>query len=88
MKAYATCADELADLLGKHHDLAVFRQTITGAPGAFAEPADIDVMAGSRRQTAGSVLEKKSFALGKRLFAQAPKALVSAWGTRYAAWRG
>lgn len=86
MKAYAACAHELSDLLGSHHDLAVFLQTITHEPSAFGKLADVEVMVGliRRRQ---AVLAEQSFALGKRLLAESPKALVSSWGARYAIWR-
>ncbi|MEP7184380.1 MAG: CHAD domain-containing protein [Rhodanobacter sp.] len=86
MKAYATCAQELSDLLGNHHDLAVFLETITDEPSAFGNPSDVEVMVGLvRRRQDG--LATQSFALGKRLFAQSPKALVYSWGVRYAVWR-
>lgn len=86
MKAYAACAQELADLLGQHHDLALLLETITDEPSAFGNPSDVEVMVDlvRRRQ---AVLAQQSFALGKRLFAESPKALVSSWGKRYAVWR-
>jgi hypothetical protein len=86
MKAYAACAYELADLLGNHHDLAVLLDTITGAPSAFGSRSDVELMLSLVRQRQ-AVLEGQSFAQGKRLFAESPKALVSSWGARYEVWR-
>ncbi|MDQ6648388.1 MAG: CHAD domain-containing protein, partial [Pseudomonadota bacterium] len=86
MKAYAACAEELADLLGNHHDLAVLMETIGDKPSAFGASSDVEIMLGliRRQQT---VLAQQSFALGHRVFAQSPKALVSSWAARYAVWR-
>lgn len=85
MKAYAACAYELADLLGNHHDLAVLLETITEEPSAFGTPSDVELMLSVVRQRQAA-LERQSFAQGKRLLADSPKALVSSWGARYELW--
>jgi CHAD domain-containing protein len=86
MKAHRKAADRLSDLLGDHHDLAVFRQTVQADPDAFGSAADLDVLLGvaGRRQRA---LEGEAFALGARLYAEPAPALAARWAGYWEAWR-
>lgn len=86
MQAHAEAAHALGDLLGDHHDLAVFLSTLASHPGEFGDAAKIEVLAGlaSRRQ---AVLEEEAFAAGERLFAESASALADAWTVRYRCWR-
>ena len=86
MRAHARAAHTLGDLLGDHHDLAVFLATLASHPGDFGDTAKIEVLAGlaTRRQ---AVLEEEAFAAGERLFAESASALADAWTARYRCWR-
>lgn len=86
MKAHVACAHELGDVLGQHHDLAVFLDTITAQPGDFGKAAAIEAMAGlvHSRQ---ALLTARACALGARLFAESPTSLKLSWGARFDAWR-
>ena len=87
MQAHVDCMHRLGDLLGEHHDLAVFTEVITGVDKGFGRRAGVEVMAGlvATRQDA---LAAHAFRIGARVFAESPSALVSAWGIRYDVWRG
>jgi CHAD domain-containing protein len=86
MKAHAQAAHKLGDLLGDHHDLTVFLETLSSRPDDFGDTAKIEVLAGlaTRRQ---AVLQEEAFAAGERLFAESPSALADAWVARYRCWR-
>jgi CHAD domain-containing protein len=70
----------LSDLLGDHHDLGVLRRRLTGEPLPVA--ADVDGIVGliEHRQ---AELEGEALALGRRVYAENPRAFVrrmrSAW---------
>lgn len=90
MRALGACAEELGELLGEHHDLAVFARTIDDEKRAFDRRAfderAVDVIGGllrARRET----LARHAFALGERLFAETPSSLTASWRLRYEAWR-
>lgn len=86
MRAHRDAADALGDLLGDHHDLAVFRGTVAADPDAFGGPADIELLFGliEHRQAA---LEAEAARLGPRLLAEPRKALTRRWGAYWQAWR-
>lgn len=86
MQAHARCAHALGDLLGEHHDLAVFAHTLNQRPEDFGKPAGIEVMTGLVRSRQ-AVLARQAFAQGARLLAESPSALTSSWGARFDVWR-
>lgn len=83
--AHRNAADELAELLGDHHDLAVLRDTLLDEPDAFGDPKVLEAFVGliRRRQ---SVLEAESFAIGSKLLAEKPGAFVRRWGRYWGEW--
>jgi len=78
-------ADRLADLLGDHHDLAVFDERLTSEPGDFGPNTDLDGFRALmlRRRTE---LEAAAFADGRRLLAEDADALVDRWGAYWSVW--
>jgi CHAD domain-containing protein len=84
MKVHGEVADQLGDMLGKHHDLDVFRQRLAG--GEFGDGTDIEVLAGlvRRRQKA---LEEEAFSIGARLLAEPAASLTRRWQSYWDAWR-
>ncbi len=87
MKARLEAAERLGDLLGEHHDLAVFQQTLAAAPNDFGHSADVEVMIGlaRRRQAA---LAADALPLGARLSAEPAGALCARWQAYWTVWRG
>lgn len=86
LKARVDAADELADLLGHDHDLAVFQHTLASASSNFgetAEPAALLGLAHRRR----AELQAEAFRLGPRLLAESPAAFVQRLGTYWKTWR-
>ena len=84
MKAHSDIADELGDMLGKHHDLEVFRQRLTGRE--FGDATDVEFLVGlvRRRQKA---IEEGAFSIGARLFAEPAGSLTDRWQSYWDAWR-
>jgi len=84
MKAHADVADQLGDMLGKHHDLEVFRQKL--ADDELGDTKDVEVLAGlvRRRQRA---LEDEAFSIGARLLAESAGSLTRRWESYWNAWR-
>jgi CHAD domain-containing protein len=85
MKAHRKAAERLNDLLGNHHDLALFRQAVTDEPDAFGTPKVIEVLSGlvQRRQ---ATIEREAFALGTRLLAEPADALAARWRDYWETW--
>lgn len=85
MKTHEDCADELSDLLGDHHDLAVFRETISRETDAFGRIDSLETLLGliGQRQ---AVLEKQAFELGEKMLAEPKKSLVTRWRRYWEAW--
>ena len=83
--AHRDAADELAELLGDHHDLAVLRHTLLEEPDAFGDLAALEAFVGliERRQ---AVLEVHGFALGRKLLAEKPTAFVRRCGLYWREW--
>jgi hypothetical protein len=69
MRAERQLADELADLLGDDHDLAVLQHTVDGEPDRFGEERDRQALAGLINQRREQ-LQAEARLLGKRLFAE------------------
>lgn len=85
MNAHADAADELGDILGDHHDLAVFAQVLRADPDAFGSETTIEAALGlvNRRKRA---LEDRAFGIGSRLFAEKPKRIAGRWAAYRKAW--
>ncbi len=68
LQAHRDAADRLADLLGNHHNLAVFKPTLLNDPDAFATPNQLEAFVGmiEQRQCA---IAADAFNIGLRLFA-------------------
>jgi CHAD domain-containing protein len=84
-------ASKLADLLGKHHDLAVLRQELASRPESLGETIDIAFVDGAALRLQHEI-EREALELGARVFAERPKALrarfvayVESWQHREAA---
>lgn len=83
MRPRAQAADDLGDLLGDHHDLAVLDRRLdeTGiGPGT-----DLDAFRALLRQRKAELAEA-AFARGRLLLAERRKALVRRWGGYWSAW--
>ncbi|MDQ8727178.1 CHAD domain-containing protein [Bradyrhizobium sp. LHD-71] len=84
MKAHRDVADSLGDVLGKHHDLDVFRNRLI--EGKLGRATDIDVLTDliRRRQKA---FEDQAFLLGARLLAEPASGLTGRWHSYWDTWR-
>ena len=82
MAAHADAADTLSDLLGDHHDLVVFRETL--ADGDFGDAAAALSGLAVRQE---AELAAAAFTLGARLFAEPSDALAARWARYWRAWR-
>ncbi len=86
MKAEREAGDELADLLGDEHDLAVLQQTVDGEPERFGEERDRQALAGLIEQRR-SQLQTAAWPLGKRIFAERPAARARRFKRYWRVWR-
>lgn len=86
MSVWRGATDQLSDLLGDDHDLAVFRQTLLDDPDRFGSESDLQVIIGliDRRR---AELQAKALPLGKRLFAEKPKRLNSRLNSYWETWK-
>jgi CHAD domain-containing protein len=79
-------ADELSDLLGDDHDLAVLRNTLLAEPECYGSETDVQAFLGliDRRR-----MELQSLArpLGERLYAETPDQLADRFRTYWETWR-
>lgn len=84
MKAHGKAADELGDVLGRHHDLEVFKLKLN--EGTLGEANALDVLIGlaRRRQKA---LEEEAFSIGARLLAEPARNLTGRWQSYWDSWR-
>ena len=73
LKAYADEADRLGDLLGDDHDLAVLAAFLEADEGELHTLADLAEIRGLIEQRRGE-LQVEARALGRRLYADTPKA--------------
>lgn len=71
-------ADELADLLGEHHDLSVLDARLGEAPDGFGKATDVEAFRALLREREGALAEA-AFALGRLTFAERRAALVARW---------
>jgi CHAD domain-containing protein len=87
MKARGKSADRLGDVLGAHHDLAVFEATLAADPQAVAAHDTVDaiVALARRRQTA---LATEALPHGVRLMAERKRDLCRRWQTYWEVWQG
>lgn len=71
MKGYRGALKKRSDLLGDHHDLAIFRQTLLEEPRPFGEGRDLQVLLGlvDRRQ---AELASKAQTIGQRVYHEKP----------------
>lgn len=86
MQAHKDAADDLSDLLGDHHDLAVLDQRLGETPGDFGSETDVEAFRAllQRRKT---VLEDRAFHLGRRLLAERKTAIVARWNGYWTHWQ-
>lgn len=73
-------ADDLGDLLGDHHDLAVLSDWLEAEREHLSESADVDALVRLARQRQRA-LEDRALGLGRRVFAEKPGALLKRWKT-------
>jgi len=85
IKKLCSEADDLSDLLGDEHDLAVLRDTLLEEPAVFGDKTELEALLGllSRRRLE---LQQKAKLLGARVFAEEPDALVDRFGAYWTAW--
>lgn len=86
VKARTDELDELSDLLGDDHDLAVFTRVIKDDPKSFGPDQTVELLMGvigSRRKQ----LQKAAFRLGDRLCAEKPKALRKRFERYWKIWK-
>jgi CHAD domain-containing protein len=79
-------AHELGDLLGDHHDLAVLAADAREHEGLFADPSDAERMTKLARQRQDELLER-ALPLGRRLYAEKPKAFGRRFEAYWKTWR-
>jgi CHAD domain-containing protein len=86
MNVHSEVADQLGDLLGDDHDLAVLRQTLLDDPEHFGSERDLQSIIGliDRRRTE---LQTQAQPLGERLFAEKPKHLARRWRRYWKTWK-
>jgi CHAD domain-containing protein len=84
IKALGDECHELADLLGKEHDLAVLREVLEKE--ALVAPEDAKSVAEAVEQSR-TELQQQALSLGRRVFAEKPKAFVRRIGKYWRAWQ-
>ena len=86
MKAVVDAADELGEVLGEDHDLAILHRRTGDHADAVGGAADLAALLESiaRRRLE---LRLRAFALGRRLYAERPKAMVERLASAWEAWR-
>jgi CHAD domain-containing protein len=84
LKAHRKAAEELNDLLGDHHDLAVFESVLRDEPKTFGK-TDIDGFAALLNERQDE-LAAQAFAIGRRLLAEPPKILIRRWHDWWTIW--
>jgi CHAD domain-containing protein len=83
LKGAIAAADELADLLGDHHDLAVLIEDVSAR--ASGGPGDDTLIVLARRRQ--RELLEQALPLGKRLYAEKPKRFADRLAAYWEAWR-
>lgn len=84
LDTHVKIAEELGELLGFHHDLCVFRETIS-LPAKGDEEAAVFLAELARRRETEVAAE--CLALGSRLLAEKPAALSRRWRAYWKCWR-
>jgi CHAD domain-containing protein len=85
MDEMADEAHDLADLLGDHHDLAVLEEDLSKRQGLIAKD-DLEKLGDLIRRRQKELIES-ALSLGRRLYAEKPKAFEHRLGEYWAAWR-
>ncbi|WP_299817707.1 CHAD domain-containing protein [uncultured Jannaschia sp.] len=86
MAPWAEEADRLSDLLGDHHDLAVFEARLARTPEAFGDATSLAAfraLLGKRK----AMLADRALVSGRMLLAEEPDALVGRWARYLSLWR-
>ena len=86
LNVYRDTADELGDLLGDDHDLAIIRGRVLDAPDEYGDTKDVEAfvaLVDGRR----SRLQAEARPLGLRMFAHDPEAISAWFATCWRAWR-
>jgi CHAD domain-containing protein len=86
MAAHEDAVDDLAGLLGQHHDLSILREVLAERADDLGGVAEIEVLAGLAIQRQAAI-EVEAFAVGAKLFAERPKALAKRWRVYWEVWR-
>jgi CHAD domain-containing protein len=86
MKAERSASDELSDLLGDHHDLAVLRQMLLDRCGVSEDSGDLRMLVGLIDQRQRE-LQAKAKPLSHRLFAEEPKQRVKRFHGYWKTWQ-
>lgn len=86
MAVHIDTADDLSDLLGDDHDLAVFRTTLLGDQDSFGGKTEVQALIGliDRRR---AQLQTEARPLGERLFAEKPKRLAARFRSYWKSWK-
>jgi hypothetical protein len=79
-------AGDLADRLGKHHDLAVFERTVRGDPGAFGSDRDVEATLVLARRYR-TMVEQQCHREARQLLSLEPDQLVGRLGDAWGEWR-
>ena len=86
MATRKAAAKQLSDILGDHHDLDVFAQTLGGQPDAFGSSADVEVAIGLARARQER-LEEQAWPILDRMLAQEPEVLGERFEALWTVWR-
>ncbi len=86
MAPHETAADELSDLLGDHHDLAVLDARLAETPEDFGAKADLEAFRALMRQRKDA-LAAQSFEQGRLLLAERSGHLAKRWKGYWKLWR-
>jgi len=78
-------AEELGDVLGDDHDLAMLRREVAGDPERFGGPEVVDSILG-RIDRRRERLERRALSLGRRIFRSVPKDFVERLHAYWKAW--
>lgn len=87
MQAHRQTADQISDLLGEHHDLALFDDVLRRDRDEFGSAVDLTVLFGLIRKRQ-DLLSAQALGLGARLFAEPADQLTQRWRSHWIVWRG